>query len=95
MNSVKKSKRALKSLISDSFKEALSTLDLPQPTKKIKKLIDKNAKKLSSVYSEILKREEKKKKKAEKIMVKALSNSNGKRKPKARTEEKLIEPVKL
>ncbi len=39
-----------------------------EPSKKVKKLLYRNAKKLASVYSDMLKREEKKKRKAEKAV---------------------------
>lgn len=94
MNPDKNSKKALRGLISDSINEAISSLDLPQPTKKIKKLVDRNAKKLAEIYADVLKREEKKKKKAEKLLHDAL-NKNGKKKKKVRSEERLVAPVKV
>jgi hypothetical protein len=68
----KTSKKALRSLIEDSTREALSHLELPEATKKVKKLIAKNAKKLAEAYTNILKREEKKKKKVEKFIDEAV-----------------------
>ena len=95
MNSRKPSKKVLKGLINDSMREAISSLELPQPTKKIKKLIERNSKKIASIYADILRREEKKKRKAEKLMHEAL-NENGKhKKEKKRREEPRPEPIKL
>ena len=64
MNSRKTSKKVLRGLINDSMREAISSLELPQPTKKIKKLIDRNSKKIASIYADLLRREEKRKRKA-------------------------------
>ena len=77
MNAKKQSKKALRTLINDAFREALSHLDLPPASKKIKKHISADAKKIAGVYAEIMKKEEKKKRKAEKQMQKALTQSNG------------------
>ena len=94
MNPRKQSKKALKSLINDAFREALSHLDLPPATKKIKKHIESNSKKIAAVYVEVIKKEEKKKQKAEKQMQKALTQSNGKGK-KLTPEEPVSEPLKF
>lgn len=67
MEKTKTSKKALRSLINDSMQEVLSNLELPTPSKKVKKLMNRNAKKIASIYADILKREDKKKKKAEKF----------------------------
>ena len=79
MENQKTSKRALRSLITESMQEALRTLELPAPSKKVKKLLDRNSKRLATVYAHILKRENKKKKKAEKFMEDAVQ---GKKKQK-------------
>ena len=68
MEKTKKSKKALKSLINDSMREAISSLELPKAGKKVKKLLSRNSKKLATIYADILKREQKKQKKAEKFM---------------------------
>ncbi len=67
MEKTKTSKKALRSLINDSMQEVLSNLELPEPSKKVKKLMNRNAKKIASIYADILKREDKKKKKAAKF----------------------------
>lgn len=68
MEKLKTSKKALRILIADSMKEAIGTLELPQPTKKVNKLLQRNSKKLASVFADMIRRENKKKKKAEKFM---------------------------
>lgn len=68
METSKTNKKALKGLINDSIRDAIGRLELPEPSKKVKKLLDRNAKKLASVYADILKREDKKKRKAEKAV---------------------------
>jgi hypothetical protein len=68
MEKLKTNKKALKGLINDSMRDAIGRLELPEPSKKVKKLLYRNAKKLASVYADMLKREEKKKRKAEKAV---------------------------
>jgi len=68
MEKTKTSKKALRSLIADSMKEAIGTLELPQPTKKVNKLLQRNSKKLASIFADMIRRENKKKQKAEKFM---------------------------
>lgn len=67
MEKPKTNKKALKSLINDSMRDAIGRLELPEPSKKVEKLLYRNAKKLASAYADILKREEKKKRKASKV----------------------------
>ncbi|HOX82287.1 MAG TPA: hypothetical protein PLJ60_04935 [Chryseolinea sp.] len=61
------SKKALRSLINDSMQEVISSLELPKPSKKVRKLINRNAKKIASIYTDLLKREDKKKRKEQKL----------------------------
>lgn len=68
MENVKISRKALRSLVSDSMREAISKLDLPKSNKKVKKLIDKSSKKIASEFSQVLKKERKKNKKIEKSL---------------------------
>jgi REP element-mobilizing transposase RayT len=84
MENQKTSKKALRSLISESMQEALRSLELPEPSKKVKRLLDRSSKRLADVYAHILKRENKKKKKAEKFMEDAV----GKKKQKKVKSEK-------
>lgn len=95
METQKRTKKVLKNLINDSMREAISTLQLPEPSSKVKKLLDRSSKKLAVAYSEILKKEEKKKRKAEKLL-KAAVNGDVKRKKHHRRERvQLEEPVKI
>lgn len=68
MENKKTSKKALRGLISDSMEEALTNLELPKPSKKVKKLIQRNSKKLAEIFANVIRRKDKKKKKAEKFM---------------------------
>jgi len=71
-------------LINDSMQGAIKGLELPGPSKKVKKLLSRNSKKLAEVFADMLKREEKKKKKAAKFMegaVKGKSKKEKKEKP--------------
>ena len=91
MEQTKTSKKALRSLINDSMHEAISKLELPAPGKKVKKLLQRNSKRLADIYSHVIKRENKKKKKAEKFMEDAVGAKAKKKskKSKVRLEEAL------
>ena len=78
----KSSKKALRSLINDSLQQSLNTLELPQSSKKAKKLLHRSAKKLAIIFADAMKREEKKKKKAEKFMEGAVSGKGKKKNSK-------------
>lgn len=86
MEKTKPSKKALKGLISDSMRDAIGHLELPEPSKKVKKLLNRNAKKLAALYAHAIKRENKKKKHAEKFMEDAV-RSGKKHKKERRLEE--------
>ena len=75
MENKKTSKKALRGLIKDSMVEALTNLELPKSGKKVKKLLQRNSKKLAEIFANVIKREDKKKKKAGKFM-----EDSGKRK---------------
>lgn len=95
METQKRSKKVLKNLINESMREAISSLQLPEPSSKVKKLLERSSKKLAGAYSDLLKKEEKRKKKAEKMLKSAV---NGDGKIKKRSKRGLInlnEPVKL
>lgn len=83
MEKNKTSKKALGGLINDSMRDAIKTLELPKTTKKIDKLIARNSKKLAVMFSEMMKREEKKKRKAERFLE---SSVNGKVKKSNKTK---------
>lgn len=68
MENSKVSKKALKSLLNDSMRSAIGHLQLPKPTKKVKKLLDKSSKKLASEFVHILRKETRKAKKAERAL---------------------------
>jgi hypothetical protein len=90
MEKTKTSKKALRSLINDSMQDMISSLELPAPSKKVKKLLHRNAKKIASVYADILKREDKKKKKAEKFAEdKIKSKSKKSKSPKVSKKHEL------
>ena len=89
MEKTKTSKKALQSLIADSMKEAIGTLELPKPTKKVNKLLQRNSKKLASLFADMIRRENKKKKKAEKFM-----EDGGKEKSKKQKKSKELKFAK-
>ena len=68
MEKIKVSKKALKSLLNDSMRDALGNLELPKPTKKVRKLLSRSSKKLASEFAHILKKESRRAKKAEKAL---------------------------
>ena len=88
MEKSKTNKKALKGLINDSMRDAIGRLELPEPSKKVKKLLNRNVKKLASVYADILKREEKKKRKADKAVV-----AEGARPKKSKDKKLKLEAV--
>jgi hypothetical protein len=92
MEKTKTSKKALRSLINDSMQEAIKKLELPEPGKKVKKLLHRNSKRLAEVYANVIKRESKKKRKAEKFMEDAVKGK-GKKKEKKSREVRLEEAV--
>ena len=65
MEKKKVSKKALKTLLNDSIRDAIGRLELPTPTKKVKKLISKSSKQLASEFAVLVKKELKKTRKAE------------------------------
>jgi hypothetical protein len=68
MEKNKVSKKALQSLLNDSMRDAIGHLELPKPTKKVKKLLDRSSKKLATEFAQILRKEGRKAKKAEKAL---------------------------
>jgi hypothetical protein len=83
MEKVKTSKKALRGLINDSIQEALKSLQLPAAGKKAGKVVEQNAKKLASIYADVIKRENKKIKKAAKFMEDAVKGKSRKGKKSA------------
>ncbi|HEY8510950.1 MAG TPA: hypothetical protein VIL31_03255 [Cyclobacteriaceae bacterium] len=60
------SKKELREMVTGSLREALEGLQLPKASRKIRKLLDKSARKIAAEYSDILKAERKKEKKEKK-----------------------------
>ena len=81
MEKTKSTKKYLKELISNAVIEAISKLELPKPTRKIKKLVSRNSKKLAEAFSDIQKRDLKKKQKVEKSLLEVEAVLKGKKKP--------------
>jgi hypothetical protein len=92
MEKIKVSKKALKSLLSDSMNVAIGNLELPKPSKKVKKLLDRSSKKLASEFKRILKKENSKSKKAEKDLAYVDDVLNGK-KPRKNRKLQPVETV--
>jgi hypothetical protein len=80
------SKKVLRELINNAVVESIAKLDLPKPSKKIKKLVGKNSKRLALVFSNIIKREEKKKQKIDKSLIYVEDVLKGKKKKKSNKE---------
>ena len=93
MEKTKTSRKALRGLIEDSMQDALGHLELPAPTKKVKKVIHRNSKKLASIFANAIKREDRKKRKAAKFMEDAVSGKS--KKGKKSKEVKLEKQQKL
>jgi hypothetical protein len=88
MEKIKVSKKALKSLLNDSMRDALGSLELPKPTKRVRKLLSRSSKKLASEFAQILKKESRKAKKAEKALTYVDDVLKGKKNKKSK-ESKL------
>lgn len=57
MEKKKVSKKALRSLLKDSVQQSIVSLELPQPNKKVKKIINRSTKKMAIEFSQLLKKE--------------------------------------
>ncbi|MEJ1237855.1 hypothetical protein WBG78_07000 [Chryseolinea sp. T2] len=82
MEQQKTSKKALRNLIEDSMQDALKGLQLPEPGKKVRKVLHRNSKKLAAIFVDVIKREDRKKRKAAKFMESAVGKSKKKDKKK-------------
>lgn len=51
------SRKELKLLLKDKVSQSISQLELPQPNKKVKKLINRTARKMAAAYASLLKKE--------------------------------------
>ena len=67
MENQKTSKKALRHLFEGYMQDVLKSLALPEPDKKVKKVLHRNSRKLAVIFSDVIKREEKKKRKASKL----------------------------
>lgn len=63
MEKNKVSRKALKSLLNDSLREAIGRLELPEPSKKLDKIINKSSKRLAQEFADLLKKQSKKQRK--------------------------------
>ena len=57
MENKKVSKKALRSLLKDSFQQSIGHLELPKPNKKVKKIISRTTRKMAVEFSHLLKKE--------------------------------------
>jgi hypothetical protein len=89
MENKKVSAKALKSLLNDSLHEAIGKLELPEPTKKLDKLISKSSKKIATGFADLLKKEHKKNKKAEKSLSYVEDVLSGKKQKKTKKEKSM------
>lgn len=83
------SKKELRDLINNTMQEAMAKLELPEPGKKVKKILGRNAKKIAKLYAHSLKRTNKKKEKAAKFLDSAVKGKNkkGKKQKEVKQEE--------
>lgn len=94
MENQKTSKKALRHLIEDSMQDALKGLQLPEPGKKVKKVLHRNSKKLATLFANVIKHEDKKKKKAAKFMESAVKGRS-KKKDKKKNQGVVEQPQQL
>ena len=90
MENQKTSKKALRHLIEGYMQDVMKSLALPEPDKKVKKELHRNSKKLAVIFSDVIKREEKKKRKASRSLENAAKSKVGR---KDKTKKKAKEPV--
>lgn len=69
MENKKVSKKVLNTLLNDSMRTAISQLELPKPTKRVKKILDRSSKKMASAFAELLKKQNRKSKKEKKNLL--------------------------
>jgi hypothetical protein len=53
----KVSKKELRHLLKDSVQQSIVSLELPEPNKKVKKIINQSAKRMASIFARLLKKE--------------------------------------
>jgi hypothetical protein len=86
------SKKALKSLLNDSMRDAIGRLELPKSSRKVDKLLDKSSKKLAAAFASILKKETRRARKEEKALTYVDDVLRGK-KTKRKEKTQVIEAV--
>lgn len=89
METKKVSTKALRSLLTDSLREAIVRLELPEPTKKLEKVISKSSKKIAIGYADLLKKAQKKDKKAEKSLTYVEDVLKGKKEKGTKNKKKV------
>lgn len=94
METKKVSKKALRTLVKDSVREAIGRLELPAPTKKLQKLIDKSSKRIAGEYADLLKKERKKNKAVQSDLTFVEDVLNGKATTQNGKKEKKTKKVK-
>jgi hypothetical protein len=90
METKKVSKKALKTLLNDSLRDAIGRLELLEPNKKVDKLILKSSKKIANEFADILKKENKKAKKADKSLTYVEDVLKGKNKKNGKVRGKKV-----
>jgi hypothetical protein len=88
MKNTKISRKALKGLVSDSMREAIGKLELPKASRKVKKLIAKSSAKIAAEFNQLLKKEKKKARKAEKSLTYIEDVLTGKERKKKNKKKK-------
>jgi len=58
----KVSRKALRNLLKDSVQQSIGSLSLPEPNKRVRKIISRTAKKMANEFSHLLKKEMKRSK---------------------------------
>jgi len=58
----KVSRKALRNLLKDSVQQSIGSLSLPEPNKRVRKIISRTAKKMANEFSQLLKKEMKRSK---------------------------------
>lgn len=81
------SKKALQGLLNDSLRIAISTLELPKSSKKVEKLLDKSSKKIAAEFVNILKKQNRKAKKADESITYVEDVLKGKKNKKQKISE--------
>lgn len=89
------SKKELRDLIGNTMQEAIAKLELPEPGKKVKKLLGRNAKKIAKLFAQSMKRDNKKKEKAAKFLESAVKGKTKKTKKQKEAKVKLEEVISI